>query len=361
MQRPAFCLSFAIGAALSLCSLAAGLDQSVGDRVRSLTRATVWTRTGTIAVAFDTGHPQGMVKIGGDYYVSSVEIVRPTTRYAVPRDGYDRDAGEGRGHPFKIDGAGRLLADLPLGGGTAYHPGGIDFDGRFIWVPVAEYRPDSRSIVYRVDPRMMRAEEVLRYGDHIGAIVHDTERHALHGVSWGSRRFYRWALDRDGRVTNADVPAGELGRPNPSHYIDYQDCKFLGRGEMLCGGLGRYKPGSGAPFALGGLEIVDLALNRPVHQGPVELWTERGVPMTRNPFWIEAAGDGLRLHFMPEDGRSTIYIYESATTSTRFEPPGPRRRGRTARRDAAATGPVPPAGCPPGRCRSTARRSTTCG
>jgi len=24
-----------------------------------------------------------------------------------------------------------------------YHPGGIDFDGVNIWVPVAEYRPDS--------------------------------------------------------------------------------------------------------------------------------------------------------------------------------------------------------------------------
>ena len=31
-----------------------------------------------------------------------------------------------------------------------YHPGGIDYDGRHIWVPVAEYRPNSRSIIYRV-------------------------------------------------------------------------------------------------------------------------------------------------------------------------------------------------------------------
>ena len=33
-----------------------------------------------------------------------------------------------------------------------YHPGGIDYDGRHIWVSVAEYRPNSRSIVYRIDP-----------------------------------------------------------------------------------------------------------------------------------------------------------------------------------------------------------------
>ena len=43
------------------------------------------------------------------------------------------------------------MSDLKLGEGTIYHPGGIDFDGKFIWVPVAEYRPNSRSIIYRAD------------------------------------------------------------------------------------------------------------------------------------------------------------------------------------------------------------------
>ena len=46
-----------------------------------------------------------------------------------------------------------------------YHPGGIDYDGDDIWVPVAEYRPNSRSIVYRVDPETMKATEVFRFAD----------------------------------------------------------------------------------------------------------------------------------------------------------------------------------------------------
>ena len=61
-------------------------------------------------------------------------------------------------------------------------------------MPVAEYRPDSRSIVYRVDPETMTASEVFRVADHIGAIVHNTDDGTLRGVSWGSRRFYRWPL-----------------------------------------------------------------------------------------------------------------------------------------------------------------------
>ena len=42
----------------------------------------------------------------------------------------------------------------------------------------------------------MKATEVFRFDDHIGAIVHNTDDDTLHGVSWGSRRFYRWTLER---------------------------------------------------------------------------------------------------------------------------------------------------------------------
>ncbi len=51
--------------------------------------------------------------------------------------------------------------------------------------------------------------------------------------------------------------------------------------------------------------------NRPVFQVPVELWTESGLPMTYNPFWIEPTSTGLRAYFMPEDEKSTLYIYEA--------------------------------------------------
>ena len=155
-------------------------------------------------VAFRT-HPQGMVKIGETLFVSSVEVKVPTRRLPEPAGGYDRDTGDGAGHLFKIDITGTLVADLRLGEGPIYHPGGIDYDGTHIWVSVAEYRPNSRSIVYRVEPEAMKATEMFRFPDHIGAIIHNTDDNTLHGVSWGSRRFYRWTR-RGGRVTNAATP-----------------------------------------------------------------------------------------------------------------------------------------------------------
>jgi len=315
-------MSMRIGAALVALSLgmtATGAaaqsprpDSVVSDRVKLLTRGTQWKQVAAIPMQFDTQHPQGMVKIGDDFYVSSVEIRKPTTRYPQPVDGYDRDTGEGAGHLFKFDKTGKLLADLPLGEGSAYHPGGIDYDGRYIWVPVAEYRPNSASIVYRVDPATMKATEVFRFKDHVGGIVHNTEAKTLHGVSWGSRRFYRFTLDDQGRVTNASVPPAELRRMNKSGYIDYQDCKYLGGNEMLCSGLNNYQVKKDGPrFPLGGFEIVDLRTDQAIAQMPIELWTESGFPMTQNPFWIESTATGLRAYFMPEDNKSTLYVYEA--------------------------------------------------
>jgi len=259
-------------------------------RVSAITRTTPWMPVATIPVRFQTFHPQGMVKIGDTFFVSSVDKARVA------------------GHLFKIDDSGALVADLPLGEGAMYHPGGIDYDGRYIWVPVAEYRPDSHSIVYRVDPQTMKATEVFRFDDHIGAVVHDLDDRTLRGVSWGSRRFYRWPLDDSLHVPDSRVKA--TGTPNPSHYIDYQDCDYSGNNTMICSGVTELRPPSAAPFRLGGIEVVDLTTGRPLHQVPVLVWAG-GRVMTENPSWFELSPSGVRGYFMPEDEHSTIYIFDA--------------------------------------------------
>src|SRR5262245_62910270 len=115
-----------IAIAAVLASNLACASDLVAERVQKLTRGVRWQPVAEIPIGFRTHHPQGMVKIGDAFYVSSVEIVKPTTRYPELRDGYDRDTGEGVGHLFKIDEKGNLLADLELGEGAIYHPGGID-------------------------------------------------------------------------------------------------------------------------------------------------------------------------------------------------------------------------------------------
>ncbi len=294
--------------ACGAAAVAGPTDPRVAQRVTLLSRATRWTQVAAIRIPFRTFHPQGMVRIGNDFYLSSVEIRTLPKKLDRPRDGHAYDAGVGVGHLFKIGPDGTLLADLVLGDGAIYHPGGIDYDGTSIWVPVAEYRPDSRAIVYKVTPGTMTATEAFRAADHIGGVVHDLDGHRIVGMSWGSRRFYAWPVAADGTVS----PTSGVPVANPESYIDYQDCHYAGERRMLCAGVAEYRTAPDAPvLPLGGLELVDLRTDRPLWQTPIALWSPSGRAMTQNPFWIEATATGLRAWFMPDDDVSTLYVYDA--------------------------------------------------
>jgi len=199
-----------------------------------------------------------------------------------------------------------------------YHPGGLTHDGEALWVSVSEYRPEGTSIVYRVElrDREMEAVEVFRFDDHLGALVYDRDTHTLHGVSWGSRRFYRWELD------GADRRPTEPGAPRTvrrtSFYVDYQDCHDLPGPLALCGGVARYAAralGEGQAddevpieIGLGGLELVDLERVVALRQVPVPLWVSPTLPMTQNPFFPTIVDGELRFYFVPEDDEARLFV-----------------------------------------------------
>ena len=188
---------------------------------------------------------------------------------------------------------GRLVADVVLGEGTMYHPGGLDFDGRDIWVPVAEYRPNSRSIVYRVDPTTRKATEVFRFGDHLGGVACNTDDRTLHAVSWGSRWIYRVALDQSGRPTNADAPPSTLRAKQPVALRRLPGLQIRREAADALLGYRRCAAKRGrAPAAARGIDLVDLVSAAPLHQLPVGISTPAGESLTRNPSFFEAADGG---------------------------------------------------------------------
>lgn len=285
--------------AILLACAASAAEESgpiIAERVRSLTATTEWRAVREIPLRFDAFHPQGMAVVHGDIYVSSVEVI-------------NRAQGKGKAHLFKVAKDGSLAAHVGLTDALRYHPGGIDFDGARLWVPVAEYRPDSSSVVYAVDPATLAVREAFRFPDHLGAIAHDAGSASIMGVSWGSRRLYRWTsemVDGEVRVTNVQADAV----PNRAHYVDFQDNQSLpGTMLMLCGGLKNYRAPNGN-FSLGGLELIDMQTFEPNHQVPVPLWEPGGRPMLQNAFHAEATETGLRFWFLPADGTATIYVYE---------------------------------------------------
>ena len=295
-------------------------DNETTDVFRLMGKNTIWTPVDAVPMSWQTFHTQGLIKIGETFFVSAVEVLEPTVRNTSSTDSLydftiDRSTGAGRGWLFKFDATGKLLGKRELTDGTKFHPGGIDYDGRYIWVPVSEYRPNSQTNIFRVDPNTLRSELVFSEKDHIGGIVHDVHDGTLRGVSWGSRRLYTWELSKQGRggkVVSSDWV------PNPQFYIDYQDCHYQGIEYMLCGGVGGYStPLGGVSF--GGLDLLDLRNNSIEHQVPVNLFIDEGagpsptLALTNNAFWVEPAGDGsLRAYFMAEsDNQAELRVYKA--------------------------------------------------
>lgn len=272
---------------------------------QATTRFTEWELVEKLPLDFETYHPQGMAVVGERIYLSSVEIIEPTVKYEEPVDGMDRTAGVGKGHVFVLTREGELVKDIELGEGDVYHPGGVDFDGEKLWVPVAEYRPDSASIVYTIDPETLEVTDEFRHADHVGGVVRDQQTGQIHGVSWGSRDFFAW--NQHGKLKDESQ--------NPSHFIDYQDCDYSGGRTQLCYGITNLSNDAGQSFELGGIALTDLRTHEIVHEVPVPMVSTAGHTITRNPAALEADGDVLRLFAAPDDGEedagTELFVYEA--------------------------------------------------
>jgi hypothetical protein len=280
-------------------------DEAVTVAFARTTRSTDWQQTSRIPLRFPTYHPQGFALIGDKIFMSTVEIIEAPVRYPQPVDGYDRTPGKGVGHVLVIDRQGTLIKDLTLGEGTVYHPGGIDFDGGSVWVPVAEYRPNSKAIVYRIDPVTYQVTEEFRVADHVGGVVRDRVTGAVHGVSWGSRTLYTWTST--GR---------QLSRqPNNDHLLDYQDCDYVGWRKQICSGITGLARADGGSYELGGIVLRDLRDSRILHQIPFPRFSAAGHVLTRNPVALETAGGKLRILAAPDDGEeiagTELFILEA--------------------------------------------------
>jgi Family of unknown function (DUF6454) len=278
-------------------------EHILDDQFQQLSRNTKWQEKEKIQLQYYVYHPQGMTRIGDLFYMSSVEIIEKPVKYDQPRDGYDRTPGKGVGHLFVFNKEGKLLKDIELGEGMIYHPGGIAFDGKYIWVPVAEYRPNSHSIIYKVNYETLKVEEAFRVNGHIGGMVRDEQSGKLIGVSWGSRKFYEW--NEKGKQLRI--------KANSSHFIDYQDCEGVGQSKMICSGISEFpNPATEytKPYELGGLALIDMKNLTTIHEVPSK-FSPQGHVITRNPVFLENAGDELRLYAVPDDDDAYLLVYET--------------------------------------------------
>jgi hypothetical protein len=276
---------------------AKGTDGALARDVAAVTRDTKWQLTGKLKLDFPTYHPEGLAMAGGHIFLSSTQIIEPTQKYPVPVGGYDRTPGKGIGHVFVMDEQGHLQKDITFALGDVYHPGGIDTDGTSVWVPVAQYRPGSSAVIFRIDVKTLTVHRMFDVGDHIGGIVMDRTTGHLVGNNWGSRHFYEW--NAQGRLI-ADWN-------NPESFIDYQDCQYVASAKMLCGGVTNLPQttsagGPAAVYELGGLSLVDLRSHAVLNEIPFQQWSTAGHVATRNPVKVVADGSHLTMYAAPDNG-----------------------------------------------------------
>ncbi|WCK53407.1 DUF6454 family protein [Aneurinibacillus sp. Ricciae_BoGa-3] len=284
--------------------------QNLASLFDNLTRNTKWQQKEKIDLQFNNYHSQGLVRVGNLFYMSAVQVTQTPVKYDHPQGGYDRTPGKGIGHLFVFDKQGKLIKDIRLGEGDIYHPGGLDFDGKNIWVPVAQYRPNSESIVYKVDPQAMTATVAFRVHDHIGGLVRDGQNGKIIGNSWGSRKFYEW--NEKGQQL--------LVKENASFYVDYQDGHYVGQGKMILSGVTEFPnpaAGNAKPFELGGLALVDMKTLNTIREVPVTELSPQGHVITRNPVFLEKAGQEMRLYAVPDDDHGSLLVYETNNLSNK--------------------------------------------
>ena len=186
----------------------------------------------------------------------------------------DRKNKTGHLGEFELS-SGKLLRSVPIHKGERYHPGGMTADGESLWMPVAEYKPNSSASIQRRNKKTLELEAEFEATDHIGCIAVANGR--VYGGNWDSRQIYIW--DRTGHLLEK--------RDNPSG-TSFQDLKVIG-GQLIGGGI---RPDGGAH---------DLRLVRRVRAGK----TNRGVLLTQEGMVIS----GDRLYLLPEDSPSRLFVF----------------------------------------------------
>jgi len=193
----------------------------------------------------------------------------------------DKDRHKGFLHEFSLPG-GRHLRTVDVTLGEQYHPGGIAADGGSVWVPVAEYRLASSSVIQKRNLRTLELESQFAVADHIGCIAAAPD--VLIGGNWDTRELYFW--DRTGRLVR------KAANPTANRY---QDMKFAGS-QLVASGL--LPDGSGA---IDWLEYPSLRLLRRVAMGR----TSRGIAYTNEGMTVR----GNRVFLLPEDGPSRLFEF----------------------------------------------------
>ncbi|MHC1769954.1 MAG: DUF6454 family protein [Verrucomicrobiia bacterium] len=128
--------------------------------------------------------------------------------------------------------------------GNLDHPGGMQSDGKRLWIPLAESRRNGRSLI-RAFPLQgltpggqLKPDVEVGVDDHIGALAVSRDADIVLGASWDTETVYVW--DCQGHLqrtlTGPFLRAWGLGSADGEVGLAVQDWKILNR-EVFASGL----------------------------------------------------------------------------------------------------------------------------
>jgi|GEM_PF-6968303 len=278
------------------------------EALKALPSFDKWIAHPPLDLPFATAHPQGLIKIGSSFFLTTVD--------------QSKEAGAIIRFQLSGDGAVSEILRTELKEGNRYHPGGMDLNPNSgkIWLPLAEYQRNSWSSLLEIDPDTLKFRKLTEMKDHIGTVVYDAPANIARLINWGTNGTYSVPLAVGGDCPPR-LPKLPRGPGQTSGGYEYQDCKFIGSSMAICSGV------RGLLFMNGVLDVIQFDdAHAPDGKVPFEIVRRvpvpsverngKSKPLTMNPMAYETVADAfgkpmLRLHFIPHDApRSALYTYD---------------------------------------------------
>jgi hypothetical protein len=193
------------------------------------------------------------------------------------------DAAEHKGYLHQFDRTTlKLIRQADMTDGPRFHPGGFSIDGDTIWVPVAEYRPHSSTVLEQLDKRTLKLIRKIDIADSIGCVA--VFKDVLVAGNWDSRQIY--IFDKTGKQLRV------VDNPEPNKY---QDMKFS-HGNLIASGVFTRTTG-----AIDWIAWPSMKLVRRLNAGT----NDRGTLYTKEAMAIHDSD----LYLLPEDGPSRLFHF----------------------------------------------------
>jgi len=186
------------------------------------------------------------------------------------------------------------------------HPGGMQFDGARLWIPISQSKPNSSSTIAAfklakmVSGVSLTPEFEFSVKDHIGALAVASDQRLLVGANWDTEKVYVW--DWEGHLkktmTSAELSPrglGLKGRPETDDGIAVQDWKVTKQG-LFASGLTK-NSSNGQSVSRSRIILLKDFLEQTFQRRTIILPRHNGVELGREAM---AVSQGI-IYLIPED------------------------------------------------------------